>query len=72
MIGNLGENPRAIQLASAQHPPKDQTTTEMPRIKSRAGDVLGRQGDVLQELAPDLDLEWRRSGFRQIEEEKEP
>lgn len=45
MIGNLGENPRAMQLTSAQHPPKDQTTTDMPRIKGRAGDVLGRQGD---------------------------
>lgn len=32
----------------------------------------GKEIDVLQELAPDLDLEWRRSGFSQIEEEKEP
>lgn len=71
VIGTLGENPGAIQLENAQHPPKDQATTEMPRIKCRSGDVLGRQADVLQELAPDLDLAWRRSGFRQIEVEKE-
>lgn len=48
LIGTLGDNPRATQLASAQHPPKDQATTEIPRIKGRSGDVLGRQGDVLQ------------------------
>lgn len=34
------------------------------------GDILGRQDGILQELASEPDLGWRRSGFRQIEEEK--
>lgn len=70
MIGALGKCQRE-SLGYVTSTRRDQATTEMPGIKGRSADVLGKQGVVLQELASDLDLEWRRTQFRQIEEEKE-